>query len=121
MWNYLTQPFVFALPGFKTAEIEPCKENSEEWRRLRVTWPGYLATHSTEQTLYVGDNGLFRRHDYDVEIAGGTGSAHYVSGYIQASGITVPTRRGVFPRGSGGEALSDPLLVSIDVTEIAFT
>lgn len=121
MWTYLTQPFVFALPGFETTELEPWKENGEEWRRLRVTWPGYLATHSTEQTLYIGDDGLFRRHDYDVEIAGGVGGAHYLSGYTKVSGVMVPTRRRVFPRGPGGEARSDPLLVSIDVSEIVFT
>ena len=69
MWTYLTQPFVFAQPGFKTAELDPWRENGEEWRRLRVTWPDDLATHSAEQTLYVGADGLFRRHDYAVEIA----------------------------------------------------
>src|ERR1700678_3673921 len=51
MWTYLTQPFTFALPGFKTTELEPWQEKGEQWRRLHVTWPGYLATHSTEQTL----------------------------------------------------------------------
>jgi hypothetical protein len=50
--------------------------NGEEWRRLRVVWPGYLPSHSTEQTLYVGEDDLFPRHDYDVEISGGTPAAH---------------------------------------------
>src|SRR5882724_8921009 len=74
MWTYLTQPFTFALPGFETAELDPWQEAGEEWRRLHVTWPSYLATHSTEQTLYVGADGLFRRHDYEVEIAATTGA-----------------------------------------------
>ena len=43
MWTYLTQPFTFTLPGFETAELEPWHENGEQWRRLRVTWPGNLA------------------------------------------------------------------------------
>ena len=30
----------------------------EEWRRLAVVWPSYLATHSTAQTLYFGSDGL---------------------------------------------------------------
>src|SRR5712692_5136410 len=79
MWTYLTQPFTFALPEFETSELDPWQEGDEEWRRLHVVWPGYLATHSTEQTLYVGRDGLFRRHDYEVEISGGTSAAHYVS------------------------------------------
>ncbi len=121
MWTYLTQPFTFALPGFETTELEPWQEKGEQWRRLRVAWPGYLATHSTEQTLYVGDDGLFRRHDYDVEISGGTSGAHYISDYTKVAGIMVPTRHRIFPRSPDGQALSEPLIVSIDLSEIAFT
>jgi hypothetical protein len=68
MWTYLTQPFIFARPGFETTELDPWHEAGEEWRRLRVVCPSYLATHSTEQTLYVGPDGLFRRHDYKLDI-----------------------------------------------------
>jgi hypothetical protein len=120
MWTYLTQPFIFARTGFKTAELDPWRENGEEWRRLRVTWPDDLATHSAEQTLYVGADGLFRRHDYDVEIAAASG-AHYISGYTKVAGIMVPTRHRIFPRSADGQALSEPLVISIDVSEIAFT
>jgi hypothetical protein len=86
-----------------------------------VVWPGYLATHSTEQTLYVGEDGLFRRHDYDVEIMGGSGAAHYITDYTKVSGIMVPTSHRIFPRQPDGQALTEPLLVSIDVSEIAFS
>jgi hypothetical protein len=121
MWTYLTQPFTFALPGFETSELDPWQEDGEQWRRLRVVWPGYLATHSTEQTLYFGEDGLLRRHDYDVEIAGGSAAAHYISDYTKVAGIMVPTTHRIFPRQPDGQALSEPLLVSIDVSEIAFT
>jgi hypothetical protein len=121
MWTYLTQPFTFALPGFETTELDPWQEAGEEWRRLRVVWPSYLATHSTEQTLYIGGDGLFRRHDYDVEIAGGTMAAHFISDYTQVAGIMVPTKHRIFPRAQDGQALGEPLIVSIDVSEIAFT
>ncbi len=120
MWTYLTQPFTFALPGFKTTELDQWQETREQWRRLHVVWPGYLATHSTEQTLYFGDDGLIRRHDYDVEIAGGNSAAHYISDYTQAAGIMIPTRHRIFPRAADGQALGDPLIVSIDVSEVAF-
>lgn len=121
MWTYLTQPFTFALPGFETIELAPWQEAGQEWRRLRVIWPAYLATHSTEQTLYVGDDGLFRRHDYDVEIAGNNAAAHYLSGYTQLAGIMVPTSHRIFPRAADGRAVPEPLIVSIDVSDIAFT
>jgi hypothetical protein len=121
MWTYLTQPFTFALPGFETAELDPWQEAGEKWRRLHVVWPSYLATHSTEQTLYVGEDGLIRRHDYDVEIMGGSGAAHYLSDYTQRAGLMIPTRHRIFPRQPDGQALREPLLVSIDVSDIAFT
>ncbi len=50
-----------------------------------MTWPGYLATHSTEQMGYVGDDGLIGRHDYDLEIAGNSRGAHCISRYTQAA------------------------------------
>ncbi len=121
MWTYLTQPFTLALPGFETTELDPWRESGEEWRRLHVVWPGYLATHSTEQTLYVGSDGLLRRHDYDVEIAGGTTGAHYISDYAKVAGIMIPTRHRIFPRSPDGQALPEPLMVSIDLSEISFT
>jgi hypothetical protein len=85
-----------------------------------VTWPDYLATHSTEQTLYVGSDGLFRRHDYDVEIAG-TAGAHYISDYAKVAGIMIPAKHRIYPRSADGQALGEPLVVSIDLSEIAFT
>jgi hypothetical protein len=121
MWTYLTQPFTFALPGFETTELEPWQEKGEQWRRLRVVWPGYLATHSTEQTLYFGQDGLIRRHDYDVEIQGGSEAAHYMTDYTDVAGIMVPTKHRIFPRAPDNQALAEPLLVWIDVSEIAFT
>ena len=121
MWTYLTQPFTFTLPGFKTLELDPWQEKGEEWRRLHVVWPSYLATHSTDQTLYFGTDGLIRRHDYDVEIQGGSGGAHYISDYTEVAGIMVPTKHRIYPRTPDGQALEEPLLISIDVSEIAFT
>jgi hypothetical protein len=120
MWTYLTQPFTFAMPGFQTSELEPWDEAGQHWRRLRVIWPSYLATHSTEQTLYF-DDGLLARHDYDVEVSGGTNAAHYVSDYVDVSGIRVPTKHRIFPRTPDGHSVAEPLVVSIDLSEIAFS
>jgi hypothetical protein len=121
MWTYLTQPFTFTMPGFETDELEPWDEADQRWRRLRVVWPSYLATHSTEQTLYFDGDGLLARHDYDVEISGGTSAAHYVSDYDEVAGIKLPTKHTIFPRTPDGQSLTEPLIVSIHLSEIAFT
>jgi hypothetical protein len=118
MWTYLNMPFVLAAPGVETAEIETWTEKGETLRRLRVTFPSNIATHSTVQTLYVDASGLLKRHDYDVEIAGNTPGAHYISEYTDVDGIKFPTRRRIFPRQPDGNSLDEPLVVSIDLSDI---
>jgi hypothetical protein len=39
MWTYLTQPFLYAYPGFEVEEIEPWEEHGELLRRLKVRFP----------------------------------------------------------------------------------
>ena len=68
LWTYLTQPFLYSYPGFETVEIEPWEEDGETWRRLKVIFPGDIASHTREQTSYFGSDGLLRRHDYAVDV-----------------------------------------------------
>jgi hypothetical protein len=121
MWTYLTQPFTFALPGFETSELEPWDEAGQRWRRLHVAWPSDLATHSAEQTLYFDTDGRLARHDYEVEISGATSAAHYASDYDEVAGIRLPTKHRIFPRGPDGQSLPEPLVVSIDLSEVEFS
>ncbi|USU06567.1 hypothetical protein NF699_07895 [Sphingomonadaceae bacterium OTU29LAMAA1] len=118
MWTYLNLPFLLAEPGVEAEEIESWQESEEKWRRLRVRFPANISTHSTEQILYVDAAGLLKRHDYDVEIAGGTPGAHLISEYREVQGIMVPTRRRIFPRQPDGHAMTDMLVVSIDLDNI---
>jgi hypothetical protein len=121
MWTYLNTPFLFALPGVTTEELQPWQENGEAWRRLKVTFPARIATHSAEQTFYFDQRGLLKRHDYDVDVSGGTSAAHYVSEPENVSGIIVPTKHTVFGRQPDGTAAPAPLVVSIDISEIEFS
>jgi hypothetical protein len=66
-------------------------------------------------------HGLLARHDYEVEISGGTLAAHYVSDYADVAGIKLPTKHRIFPRNPDGQTLPEPLVVSIDLSEIALT
>lgn len=118
MWTYLTLPFLLAEPGVVTQEIGRWEENGEILRRLAVTFPDNIATHSTQQTLYIDGQGLIKRHDYDVEIAGNTPGAHYLSDYVEVQGIRFPTRRRIYPRQGDGTPMAEPLVVSIDLSEI---
>ena len=48
-WNYLTTPLLLTYPGVMAHEIQPWHEAGQQWRRLRVTFPETIATHSPEQ------------------------------------------------------------------------
>jgi hypothetical protein len=121
MWTYLTTPFLFAMDGVSAEELPPWHENGEPWRRLKVTFPPGMATHSTVQTFYVGSDGLLKRHDYDADVLGGTPAAHYVHEYREISGILVPMKRRVVGRQADGTPAADPLIVTIDLSEVEFT
>jgi hypothetical protein len=121
MWTYLTQPFTFTLQGFQTTELDPWEVDGQHCRRLLIVWPSYLATHCTEQTLYFTPDGFLVRHDYDVEISGGTNATHFVSDYVDVAGIRLPTKHRIFPRTPDGQSLAEPLIVSIDLSEISFS
>jgi hypothetical protein len=96
------------------------QEQGETWRRLSVTFPPSIASHSSEQTFYFGDDGLLRRHDYVDEIAGNFPVAHYVTEYQDSSGLLIPTKRRVFARQSNNKPALEALTVSIDLSEIRF-
>jgi hypothetical protein len=120
MWTYLTVPFSLLMDGISAEEIGPWRENGETWRRLKVAFPPSIATHSTVQSFYFDSKGLLRRHDYDTEVLGGSPAAHYVHDHQELAGIVVPTRRRVFLRQPDGTPASEPLIVSIDLTEVEF-
>jgi hypothetical protein len=115
MWTYMNTPFFLARPDVESKEIDPWQEASETWRRLKVRFPSNIATHSTEQTLYFDQRGLLKRHDYDVEIAGGTQAVHYVSDLTKFLGVVIPAKHRIFPRQPDGHSASEPLVVSIDM------
>jgi hypothetical protein len=121
MRTYLNTPFLLVRPGVESEEVGPWREAGETWRRLKVRFPAEIATHSAEQTLYFDQQGLLKRHDYDVEISGGTAAAHYVSDFKEFSGIVFPTKRRIFPRQPDCRSVPEPLVVSIDLDQFVFS
>lgn len=91
-----------------SVELEPWTESGEQWRRLRITWPDRPVGHSKVQTLYVGDDGLIRRFDYEIDIAGASRGAHYVTGYAELDGIMTPNMHTILLRDDQDEAMPEP-------------
>lgn len=116
MWLYHASPFVFAEPGYEMVEIPALEDNGESMRGLRVTFPDHIHTHSREQDFYFGADGLLRRLDYQVQVAGGFGAAHMLSDYVEVEGLRFPTKRRAFTKGSDGAPLLDMTTVSVDLS-----
>jgi hypothetical protein len=118
MWTYLTTPFLFGMPGFQMEELAPWHEGGETWRRLKVRFPAATPSHSPVQTFYFGADGLLRRHDYSVDVIGGTSSANYASDHRNFGGLVFPTRRRVYTIGADNLPLRDRVILSIDFHDI---
>ena len=121
LWTYLTTPFLLALEGVAAEETEPWSEGGETWRVLRAHFPGSVETHSLVQDFFFDRDLRLRRHDYNVNIAGGFNAAQLTSDYIVADGIHLPTKRRAYTRGPGRRPILDMLMVSIDISEVSFT
>lgn len=120
LWTYLTTPFLLAMEGVQTEEIEPWHEGAETWRVLRATFPASIATHSTTQDFFFGDDFLLRRHDYSVDISGGFAAAQLMLAYTEAGGMRLPSRRRAYRRHPDGQPALDTVLVSIDISDVRF-
>jgi hypothetical protein len=118
LWTYLTTPFLYTYDGFVTEEIAPIRIDGESWRRLKVTFPDYVKSHSHEQISCFGPDGLLRRHDYTVDILGGATGLNYASDYREVGGIVIPTKRRIYAYEGNYELVKEPLLVAIDMGEI---
>jgi hypothetical protein len=114
IWNYLTTPYLLTLPDIQTQELDPWQEAGEQWRRLHVTFPPHIATHSTEQTFYYDDSGLLRRHDYRPFVVGGIPALHRVEAHRTVSGLVFPTRRHVLPIVDGRPLPRPTITVDLD-------
>jgi len=62
-----------------------------------------------------------RRHDYNVNVAGGFGAAQLTSNYIHANGIGLPSKRRAYTRGPDNRPILDMLMVFIDISNVSFT
>jgi hypothetical protein len=119
MWNYLTTPYLFTYPGVQTREVEPWDEDGETWRRLHVTFPDTIATHTAEQDFYYDSDAMLRRHDYTVDVNANAVVAHYADEYKTFDGLVFPTRRRVHRRNPDGTPDRSQTAITIDIYEIA--
>jgi hypothetical protein len=119
LWTYLNTPFLYAQPGFVAEEIGSIEVDGEQWRRLKVTFPDHIRSHTKEQISCFGPDGLLRRHDYTVDILGGATGLNYAYDYREVDGLQFFTKRRVCAYEGDYARVPEPVLVNIDVTRIA--
>jgi hypothetical protein len=111
LWNYMAFPFMLERPG---VELEERPD-----RVLAARFPDEFPTHSPEQLFYLDDAYRLVRHDYTALAFGGWAKgAHLTSQHAQLAGLTVPTRRRVYPRLPGGRVAPAPVIVAIDIVTV---
>jgi hypothetical protein len=118
LWTYLNVPFLYTQDGFVTAEIAPTEIDGEVCRRLQVTFPDHIKSHTRTQISCFGPDGLLRRHDYTVDILGAATGLNYASEYRDVGGIVIPTKRRIYAYEGDYQPVWNPLLVRIDMGEI---
>lgn len=117
LWNYLTAPFLFLDPGFRTQELAPHAEGPETWRVLEVTYPPQVHAHTAVQRFYFDDEGMLKRLDYTTDVLGGV-AAHYCYDPKAFSGLLMPTLRRVVRRTEQGPLLSGRTSFLLDYIDV---
>ena len=118
LWTYLNVPFLYSWPGFTTEEITPIEVDGETWRRLTVTFPEHVKSHTREQISCLGPDGLLRRHDFTIDILGGATGMLYATDNRNVDGIIIPTTRRGYAWQGDYQRIPEPLLVAIDMGEV---
>jgi hypothetical protein len=116
LWTYLNTPFLFTWPGFVCEEIAPIEVDGETCRRLSVTFPDHIKTHTRTQVFCFGPDGLLRRHDFTIDIVDpGTESQLYAAEYRDVDGIIIPASRRAYA------TMGDDRIVLVDIDMVGIT
>ena len=118
VWNYITAPFVFTLPGVEAEEVAPWTESAQTWRRLAVTFPRTIANHNAHQIFYYDDALMLRRMDYSPDVTGSPPVAHYTYDHKRFDGFVFPTRRRVYLHDAHGIANQNFVPITIDLADV---
>jgi hypothetical protein len=109
------------MDGVEVEEAEPWREGEETWHVLHARFPGSFETHSHVQDFFFGEDLMLRRHDYNVNIAGGFAAAQFTSDYIEVNGLRLPTRRRAYTLGPDRRPILEMLMVSLDISDASFS
>ena len=120
LWAYLNTPFLLAGAGVAVMEIDPWIDDGATWRVLRAQFFNAASTHSAIQEYFFDEDFMLRRHDYRLDIAGGFDATHLLFDYVEVEGIRIPSRCRAYTRAPNQHIILDPLMASIEISNVRF-
>lgn len=114
MWGYLTAPFLFLQDGVKVSS-----KTDGNGTHLTVEFPPSLPAHCRKQDFWFDAEHHLRRLDYTAEVVGSWAkAAHFCEEYRRFGGLSLPTRRRVYPKLLFGKPIRLLTLVAIDIHDV---
>ncbi len=116
MWGYLTAPFLFLHEG---VEVTEAGNAGDGYTRLVVRFPSSLPVHCAEQEFFFDKDYHLHRLDYTAEVVGAWAkAAHFCEEYRQFGGLSLPTKRRVYPKLFFNKPVKLITLVAIDIHDV---
>lgn len=115
MWGYLLFPLLFLRDGVKVAS----ETGSDGVTHLAVDFPPSIPAHCRHQDFWFDRELHLLRLDYTAEVVGSWAkAAHFCGEYRRFGGLTVPTRRRVYPKLLFNRPFRLLTLVAIDIHKV---
>lgn len=115
MWGYMTAPFLFLREGVEVAEVS----GSNDYTKLAVKFPPTIPVHSAHQDFFFDQEHHLQRLDYTAEVVGSWAkAAHFCEAYQRFGGLSLPTRRRVYPKILFNKPMRLLTLVAIDIHNV---
>lgn len=117
MWGYMTAPFLFLHEGFEVAVASD--SGIDGYTRLTVRFPETIPAHCACQDFYFDKEQRLYRLDYTAEVVGSWAkAAHFCESYQRFGGLSLPTRRRVYPMLFFNKPMKLITLVAIDIHDV---
>ena len=133
MSNYLTHPYSLGRTGINVWRGPDWRGETETWRRLYVRHPAGYDSHCRDETLFVDEHGLVRRHEYVPDILtaarmfsrtmrGWVRAANFPTRHQEWDGLVLPTFRRIMlaPVGRPPVPGFTPICAQISEIRVSF-
>ena len=115
MWGYITVPFLLLQKGVEVKH----EAAAGGYDKLAVKFPQTLPVHSAKQEFFFDKEHQLHRLDYTAEVVGSwANAAHFCDSYRQFGGLSLPTRRRVYPKLLFNKPIKLLTLVAIDIHNV---